>query len=182
MIRNVMLIFVILFVGTAGAEKLTPALEMDTYTDASDSEQSFGSEGTLWVSSQSGKPMQIAYLTFADMKALPQQISSGSLKMYVKEVEQPGKVSIYLYDQAAMDIITWSDRPEYGPDAMGTLEIQAKGWQTWDARDLVKKAAVECSEGCPFSVVLVADGDASIAFASREGPTDEKPILQYEAF
>jgi len=182
MITIVVLIFAMLFVGTAGAEKLTPALEMDTYTDASDREQSFGSEGTFWVSSQSGKPMQIAYLTFADMKTLPQQISSGSLKMYVKEVEQPGKVSIYLYDQAAMDTITWSDKPECSPEALSTLEIRGKGWQTWDATDLVKKAAIECSEGCPFSVVLVADGDASIAFASMEGPADEKPTLQYEAF
>jgi hypothetical protein len=46
----------------------------------------------------------------------------------------------------------------------------------------VKKAAVECSEGCPFSVVLVADEDASISFASQEGSEEEKAVLQYEAF
>lgn len=178
----VVLIFAVLFVGTAGAGNFSPALQMDTYTDASDKDQSFGSEGSLWVSSQSGKPTQIAYLTFAGMTTLPQQISSSSLKMYVKEVERPGKVSIYLYDQAAMDIVTWADKPEYDSEALGTLDIQGTGWQTWDTTDFVKKAAVECSEGCPFSVVLVAEGDASIAFTSMEGSAEEKPTLQYEAF
>ena len=44
----------------------------------------------------------------------------------------------------------------------------------------MKKAAVECSEGCPFSVVLVAEDDASISFASLEGSEDERAGLQYE--
>jgi hypothetical protein len=102
------------------------------------------------------------------MIMLPQQISSASLKMYVKEVERPGKVSLYLYDQAAMDTITWADQTEHDPEAVGTLDIQEqeRGWQTWDATAFVKKAAAECSEGCPFSVVLVADDIASIEFAS----------------
>ena len=98
------------------------ALQMDTYTDASRVDESFGSEGTLWVTSENGKPLRIAYLTFEGMIKLPQQISSASPKIYVKEVERPGKVSLYLYDQAAMDIITWADQPEHDPVAVGTLE------------------------------------------------------------
>jgi len=47
------------------------------------------------------------------MTTLPQQISSASLMIYVKEVERPGKVSLHLYNQAAMDIIAWADQPEY---------------------------------------------------------------------
>jgi len=175
------LVFALFLIGTAGAGKFAPALQMDTYTDAGNKEQSFGPEDTLWVSSQNGQPEKIAYLAFAGMTTLPQQISTGSLKMYVKEVERPGKVSIHLYNQAAMDIITWADQPEYDPEVLGTLDIQGPGWQTWDATAFVKKAAVECSEGCPFSVVLVAEGDASISFTSMEGSADEKPVLQYEA-
>ena len=165
----------------AMAAKISPALQMDTYANASNKEQSFGSEDTIWVSSQNGQPVRITYLTFAGMTTLPQQISSASLKMFVREVERPGKVSIHLYNQAAMDSITWADQPEYDPEALGTLDIQGTGWQTWDAAAFVKKAAEKCSEGCPFSVILVADGNATISFASMEGSAEEKAALQYEA-
>ena len=90
-------------------------------------------------------------------------------------------MSLHLYNQAAMDIITWADQPEYGPEALGTLDIRGPGWQIWDATAFVKRAATECSEGCPFSVVLVAEGDASIGFTSMDGSTEEKAVLQYEA-
>jgi len=172
---------VAVLVGCAGAAKISPALLTDTYTDAENEDKSFGEDSALWVASENGQPMRIAYLSFAGMTTLPQQISSASLKMCVKEVERAGKVSIHLYNQAAMDIITWADQPEYDPEVVGTLDIQGPGLQTWDATAFVKKAAVECSEGCPFSVVLVAEGDASISFASLEGSAEEKPVLQYEA-
>jgi len=171
----------VVLASTAGAGKFSPALKMDTYTDASRADESFGSEGTLGVTSENGQTMRMAYLTFEGMIKLPQQISSASMKIYVKEVERPGKVSLYLYDQAAMDIITWADQPEHDPEAVGTLDIQGPGWQTWDATAFVKKAAAECSEGCPFSVVLVADDNASIEFASLESSPEEKPALEYEA-
>ncbi|MDD1753333.1 MAG: DNRLRE domain-containing protein [Methanotrichaceae archaeon] len=172
---------VTLLAGLAGAAEISPALQMDTYTDAGIEEQSFGTDDTLWVASENGQPTRIAYLTFGGMTALPQQISSGRLKVYVKEVERPGKVSIHLYNQAAMDIITWADQPDFDPEALGTLDIRGMGWQTWDATAFVKKAAAECSEGCPFSVVLVADDDVSIAFTSMEGSANEEAVLQYEA-
>jgi len=168
--------------GCAGAVKISSAaLMIDTYTDAENKDKSFGEDSRLWVASENGQPVRIAYLTFANIATLPQQISSGSLKIYAREVERPGKVSIHFYNQSAMDIITWADQPEYGPEALGILDIQEPGWQTWDATALVKKAAVECSEGCPFAVVLVAEGDASIGFASMEGSAEEKAVLQYQS-
>ncbi len=172
---------VTLLAGSAGAAEISPALHMDTYTDAANENQSFGIDDTLWVASENGQPIRIAYLTFGGMTALPQQISSGSLKMYAKEVERPGKVSIYLLNHAAMDTITWADQPGYKPEPLGALDIQGTGWQTWDTTAFVKKAAGECSEGCPFSVVLVADDDTSIGFTSMEGSAEEKAVLQYEA-
>ena len=167
--------------GCAGAAKISPALQTDTYTDAEDEETSFGEDSINWVASEKGQPVRIAYLSFAGMTTLSQQISSANLKMYAQKVERPGKVSLHLYDQAAMDIITWADQPEYDPEILGTLDIQEPGWQIWDATAFVKRAALECSEGCPFSVVLVAEGDASIGFASIEGSPDEKAVLQYES-
>ncbi len=178
----ILLACIAMLAGCAGAVKISPALQMDTYTDAGNADQSFGEESAIWAASQSGEPMKIAYLSFAGMTTLPQQINSASLEMYAQEVEQPGKVSLFLYDNAAMDTITWSDQPEYGEEALGTLDIQETGWQTWDATNFMKKAAEECSEGCPFSVVLVAEGNASISFASMEGSEEEKAGLEYEAF
>lgn len=167
---------------TAGAGKFSPALQMDTYTDASRANESFGSKDNLWVTSESGNPVRIAYLTFAGINTPPEQISSGSLKIYVKEVERPGKVNLYLYDHVVMNTVTWADRPaEYGPDIVGTLDIQGPGWQTWDVTTFVEKAAVECSRGCPFSVVLVGEGNVSIGIASMESTPTEKLVLQYEA-
>jgi hypothetical protein len=49
------------------------------------------------------------------------------------------------------------------------------------ATAFVKKAAVECSEVCPFSAVLAAEGDAFIGFASMERSAEEKAVLPYEA-
>lgn len=167
---------------TAGAGKFSPALQMDTYTDASSEDKIFGDEDAFRVASENGQPVQIAYLTFAGMTTLPQQVSYGTLSLYVTEVERPGRVKIHLYDQAAMDTITWADQPDFDQEVLGSLDIQEPGWQTWDATAFVKKAAEECSEGCPFSLVLVASGDASIAFASLEGAPEERPVLEYEAF
>lgn len=168
-------------VNAAAADKFYPALRMDTYTDAGHMNGSFGSEETLWVTSENGQPKQIAYMTFAGITKLPPQINTGTLSVYATEVERPGKVSIYLYDQTARDIITWADQPEYESKALGSLDIQGPGWQTWNATAFVKKAAVKCSAGCPFSLVLVADNEASIGFASMEYTADEKPALSYEA-
>ena len=181
-IRAIIALACIFFLaGCAGAVKVSPALHTDTYTDADNENQSFGEKSVLWVSSHKGEPVRMAYLTFAGMTKLPEQISSASLKIYVKEVERPGAVTLYLYDSAVMDIITWADQPGYDSQALGSIDIQDTGWQSWDATDFVKKTAAECSEGCPFSVVLVADEDASISFASQEGSEEEKAVLQYEA-
>jgi hypothetical protein len=172
---------VVVLLGLVGAADFSPALHMDTYTDAGNEEQSFGADDTLWVASENGQPIRIAYLTFGGMTTLSQQISSGNLEIYVKEVERPGKVSIHLCSQAAMDTISWADQPEYDPVALGTLDIQGPGWQTCDATAFVTKAALKCSKGCPFSMVLVADVDASISFASMEGSAEKEAVLQYEA-
>ncbi len=177
----IVLACIAMLAGCADAAKISPALQMDTYTDSENANLSFGEESAIWAASQSGEPVKIAYLSFAGMTTLPQQVISASLKVYAKEVKRPGKVNLYLHDNAAMDTVTWSDQPEYGEEALGALDIQETGWQTLDATNFMKKAAEECSEGCPFSVVLVAEGDASISFTSMEGSAEEKAVLHYEA-
>jgi hypothetical protein len=69
----------------------------------------------------------------------------------------------------------------FDPRAIGTLDNRGPGWQTWNTAAFVKTAAVECCEGCLFSVVLVSEGDASISFASHEGSAEEKAVSLREA-
>ena len=45
----IVLACIALLAGSAGAVKISPALQMDTYTDAENKNQSFGEEATLWV-------------------------------------------------------------------------------------------------------------------------------------
>ncbi|HSD56740.1 MAG TPA: DNRLRE domain-containing protein, partial [Methanotrichaceae archaeon] len=140
--------------------------------------ESFGSERVLWATSDKGTHIRVAYLTFSGMTTLPNQIDSASLDIYVRSMEQPGEVSIHLLDRPVMSYMTWEDREEYDEENLATLNIEGTGWQTFDAAALVKKAAMECSEGCPFTVVLVAEGDASIGFASVDS-VENKARLEY---
>lgn len=174
------MIFIAAIASMACAGTFSPSLQVDTYTDAGHTNESFGNNESLWVASEKGSPVRIAYLTFTGMNVPPELIASGSLKIYIKEVERPGKVGLYLFDQAVLDTATWADQPGLGAEAVGTLDIKSSGWQTCDATTLVKKAAVECSQACPFSIALVGEGDASIAIASLESTPVAKANLQYE--
>lgn len=174
------MIFIAAIASIACAGTFSPSLQVDTYTDASHTNESFGDKDTLWIASEKGSPVRIAYLTFTGMNVPPEMIDSGSLKIYVKEVERPGKVSLYLFDKAVLDTATWADKPEPGTGAVGALDIQSSGWQTCDATVLVRNAAVECSQACPFSIALVGEGDVSIAIASVESTPAAKAALQYE--
>jgi hypothetical protein len=44
-----------------------------------------------------------------------------------------------------------------------------------DATPLIKMAVKTCTEGCPYSIVLVADDGASIGFSKDA----QKPALDY---
>ncbi len=172
------LVILAVLVGTVAAGRFSPMLLDDTYVDAGKAAESFGTERVLWATSEKGTPVRVAYLTFSGMTTLPNQIDSAGLDIYVRSVEHPGEVSIHLLDRPVMSYMTWEDREEYDEESLATLNIEGTGWQTFDAAALVKKAAMECSEGCPFTVVLVAEGDASIGFASVDSGED-KARLEY---
>lgn len=172
---------IVLLAGMAAAGTFSPALVVDTYMDSEEEDEPFANDEILWVTSEDGAPVRITFLTFREMIMLSEQIESGELRMYVFEVDSPGEVSLHFYDMAVLETETWSDLPSYDEEPLATIEIEEVGWATWDATSLVKKAATECSEGCPFTVVLVAEGDSSIGFASMEGSEDEMAVLEYTA-
>jgi len=172
---------IVLLAGIAAAATFSPALVVDTYMDAYEDDETFADAETLWVTSEDGDPVRIAFLVYSEMVKLPMEIESGEFRARVTDVERPGEVTLYFYDMAVLETETWRDMLRYDDEPLATLDIQETGWATWDATDLVKKAAEECSEGCPFSVVLVAEGDASIGFASMEGSGDETAVIEYIA-
>jgi hypothetical protein len=172
---------IVLLAGIGAAATFSPALVVDTYMDASEEDETFAEAETLWAASESGEPVRIAFLVYSEMVKLAMEIESGELRAYVTEVGRPGEVTLYFYDMAVLETETWRDMPRYDEEPLATLNIQETGWATWDATALVKKAAEECSEGCPFTVVLVAEGDASIGFASMEGSSDRKAVIEYVA-
>ncbi|MGB3943506.1 MAG: hypothetical protein WBK88_01785 [Methanothrix sp.] len=172
---------IVLLAGIAAAATFSPALVVDTYMDASEEDETFAEAETLWASSDGGEPVRIAFLVYSEMVKLAMEIESGELRAYVTEVERPGAVTLRFYDMAVLETETWRDMPRYDDEPLATLNIQETGWATWDATALLKKAADECAEGCPFTVVLVAEGDASIGFGSMEGSSDKKAVIEYIA-
>jgi hypothetical protein len=45
-----------------------------------------------------------------------------------------------------------------------------------DVTPLIKMAVKTCTEGCPYSIVLIADGNTSIGFSKE---AQQKPTLEY---
>lgn len=170
---------IVLLAGMAAAGAISPELVVDTYMEAEEEDETFADEEILWATSEDGDPVRITFLTFREMVMLADQIESGELRMYVAVVDSPGEVTLYFYDMAVLETETWADLPSYDEEPLATIEIEEDGWAAWDATSLVKRAAEECSEGCPFTAVLVAEGDASIGFASMEGSDDEMAVLEY---
>jgi len=154
----------------------------DSYIDKGAEEENFGTDEILWVSSEEGEPVMESWLYFDTflMQAVlgvesSDEIDSATLKIYAKEVETPGEVEIHFYNEGFFeDTIVWEGKPDYDEEADDIIEIDEEGWYEFDATETVKKAIEECPD-CPFSVVLVAAGDTSIGFASKEDADGNVP-------
>lgn len=178
----------LLMVGAAAAASWTyPDQRIgDTYVDKEAEDETFGTEEILWVSSIDGDPIRESWITFETnliKEALgiesPDEIASATLKIYVVEVETPGDVELHFYDMGFFEEdedLTWTYKPQYDDEVDGVEEIDGFGWYEFDATSIVKKAIEACPD-CPFSVALVAEGDASIGFASKEASDGNVPEL-----
>ena len=178
----------LLLVGTAFAMTWTSPkgfLTDDAYIDKSLPDENFGTEEILWVTSEGGDPQREAWLSFLtpdmisalNIKSID-EIASATLRVYAKEVESPGEVEIHFYSSGFFeDTVVWDGKPDYDGQVEDFIEISEEGWYEIDATSLVKKAVLECKD-CPFSAVLVAKGDASVVFASKEDPEGNGPTLK----
>lgn len=170
--------------GSAAAGSFTAKMDVDTYVDEESANQTFADSEMLWAASEDGTPSKIVYLSIVNLFGSqsifkPEQITSATLTMDAAEVETPGKVTAYFLHGETLDTTTWYDKKEYDETVSSpAVEIEEAGSYTWDVTDIVKKAVETCTEGCPYSIVLVAEDDASVAFASSESSGSE-PVLEY---
>ncbi len=155
---------------------------LDTYIDAENASTSFGEEETLWAASVEGEPVREVYLnfnnTFARVNVFsPDQIESATLMLYATDVEVPGEITIHFAEGSITDI-DWDNKLEYETDKSVSEEIDQEGEYSIDVTQLIKRAREACPEDCGYSLVLVAENDTSVGFASSES-SEGGPELEY---
>jgi hypothetical protein len=170
-------LLVLLTAASAAAGSFTAEMDVDTYVDADDANESFSEEEALWATSVDGEPVKEVYLSFVNNFGTvgifsPDDIESADLKLYATEVEEPGEVTAYLVHGATFDTVAWDDKPEYGTNVSASIDVGDVGEYTVDITTLIEEAVETCVEGCPYSIVLVAEDNASVAFASMESSED----------
>jgi hypothetical protein len=174
----------ILLMGAASAGEFGPNLRGDTYIDANNEDKPYGIEETLWATSDDGDPVKITFFNFQSLGEgrTADEIESGTFEVYVTDVEEEGNVSVHFCEGSILeDTLTWAHEMSYDEEAADTEYIGEDGWYTWDVTAIIKTAAEEC-QSCPWSIVMVAEDDASIEFASKENPEDLKAVLKYSTF
>ena len=172
---------VLLSVASAAAGDFKVQMDVATYVDAANANSNFSmNNDTLWAASADGKPVKEVYLSFVNNFGTvgvfnPDKVMSATLKLNAKNVDKPGMIKAYFVHGATMETATWNDKPEYNSSVSSSLDVQKVGEYTMDATPLIKMAVKTCTEGCPYSIVLVADDGASIGFSKDA----QKPALDY---
>jgi hypothetical protein len=177
----------LLLAATAAAGSFTAEMDVDTYVDAENAEQAFSDSDLLRAASEGGEPAKEVYLSFINILGSqgifdPEQIESATLTIEAAQAERPGKVTAYFLHGATLSTATWSDKEDYDKESSSTpVEIKGAGSYSFDVTDIIKKAVETCTEGCPYSIVLVAEDDASVAFSSSRSEGDEPKLVYVTA-
>jgi hypothetical protein len=175
----------LLLAATATAGSFKAEMDVETYVDANNSSQSFADSDLLWAASQNGNSTKQVYLSVINMFGTqgifkPEQIASAMLTLDVAQVDKPGKITAYYLHGETLDTTTWDDKMDYSADvSSSSVNVDKEGSYTWDITPIVKKAVETCTEGCGYSVVLVAENNSSVAFASSEASKENMPTLEY---
>ena len=175
----------LLLAATAAAGSFKANMDVDIYVDANNASENFADSDTLWAISEDGKSAKEVYLSFVNLFGSqsvfkPEQLKSATLTLDVSKVENPGKIKAYLVHGATLGTATWSDKPEYGSNVSASVDVEKEGSYTIDVTPLIKKAVEICTEGCPYSIVLVAQDGASVGITSAKASAEKKPVLEYE--
>jgi hypothetical protein len=169
----------------AAGGHFTAPLDVDTFVSKASPDTNFSDSTTLWAASEGGDPTSEVYLSFVNLFGSQglfssNNVESATLKLYATEIKKPGIITAYLLHGATSSTATWNDKADYDKAANATISIDKEGSVNVDIMPIIKKAVETCTEGCPYSIVLVANGDASIGFASSENSDREKiATLEY---
>ena len=174
----------LLLAASACAGSFEAGMDVDTYVDADNASQSFADTEILWASSLDGSSTEQIYLSFINLFGAqgifkPEQIASATLTLDAAQVDEPGKITAYFLEGAALETTTWLDKSDYDAEVSSSpVDVDEEGSYTWDVTDIMRKAVETCTEGCAYTIVLVAEDDASVGFSSSEASGDE-PVLEY---
>jgi hypothetical protein len=174
----------LLLAATATAGSLKAEMDVDTYVDADNANQSFTDSDLLWAATLGKEPTKQVYLSvineFIQQRiSNPEQIASATLTLDVAQVDKPGKIKAYFMRGVALDTMTWYDKLDYDAEVSSSpVDVDEVGSYTLDVTSIIKKAVETCKE-CGYTIVLVAEDDASVAFTSSEGSSENKPTLKY---
>ena len=165
-------------------------IDVDTYVNSIEEEESYGDSDLLWVSSQDDDDddasINETYLSYVNLFGSqgifnPDQIKSATLTLNVARVDDEGEIKAYFLEGATLNTLTWKDKAEYDLDVSSdSVEIdEAEDVIELDVTPIIKKAVEVCAEGCPYSIVLVGEDDVSVAFVSSEASDEDMPVLEY---
>lgn len=163
-------------------------MDVDTYVNMNEEEQSYGNSDLLWVSSNADDDdgsINQTYLSYVNLFGSqgifkPDQIESATLTLNVARVDSEGKIKAYFLEGAIFDTLTWKDKLEYDVNVSSkSVEIDDEGKIELDVTTIVKKSVEVCTEGCPYTIVLVADEGTSVAIVSNEASDEDMPVLRY---
>ena len=97
------------------------------------------------------------------------------MKLNAKNVSTPGTIKAYFIHGPTMKTVTWNDKLAYNSSVSASLDVQNVGVYSMDVTPVIREAVKACAEGCPYTIVLVADGSASVQFSKD----DQKPSLGF---
>lgn len=174
----------LLLTATCAAGSFKAEMDVDTYVDAENADQSFFDSKLLWANSKSGEPTEEVYLSFINLFGSqgvfkPEQIASATLTLDATQVDRPGMITACFLDSATLDATNWNDKKDYDASVCSSpVNVDEAGSYTWDVTDIIKKAVETCVDGCGYTIVIVAEDDAAVGFASTEA-SGIKPTLEY---
>jgi len=174
----------LLLAATATAGSFKAEIDVETYVDANNTNQSFADSDLLWAASQDGNSTKQVYLSVINMFGTqgifnPEQIASATLTLDAAQVDNPGKIKAYFLHGATFDTVNWFDKTDYNAEVSSSpMDVEKAGSYTLDVTSIIKKAVETCTEGCPYTIVLVAEDDATVGFASSKASGNE-PTLEY---
>jgi hypothetical protein len=174
----------LLLAATATAGSFKAEIDVETYVDANNANQSFADSDLLWAASQDNESTKQVYLSVINMFGTqgifnPEQIASATLTLDAAKVDKPGKITAYFLHGATFDTVNWYDKTDYNAEVSSSpMDVENVGSYTLDVTSIIKKAVETCTEGCPYTIVLVAEDEATVGFASS-GASGNKPTLEY---